>query len=69
MTIKIKTVTGLRLYFYDVERIIDKEESIFLQNTVNPFIIGINDVPGTPMGTYGMDIYRCYIKEIEVRSK
>lgn len=67
MTIKIKTITGLKLYFYDVQKIIEKENSIFLQNTTYPFIIGINDAPGAPMSTYGMDIYKCHIKEIIVK--
>ena len=66
MTVKIITNDDLKLNFYDVEKIIEKENSLFLQNTVYPFVIGFNNLPGTPMSTYGIDIYRAYIKKIEI---
>lgn len=66
MTVKIKTTTGCSINFYEVERIIEKEDTIFLQNAVSPFIIGIDGFAGTPMSTYGIDIYRYYVKEIKV---
>lgn len=66
MTVRITTREDLKINFYEVEKIIEKENSIFLQNTVNPFIIGIAGTTGTPMSTYGIDIYRAYIKKIEI---
>ena len=66
MTIRILTITNLKLNFYDVEKIIEKEDSLFLQNTVHPFLIGIGGHSGTPMSTYGVDIYKYYIKKIDV---
>lgn len=67
MTIKITTITNLKLNFYDVEKIIEKENSLFLQNTAYPFIIGVGSVPGTPMSTYGIDIYKDYIADIKIK--
>ena len=66
MTIRITTHQGLKLNFYDVEKIIEKENSFFLQNTAYPFVIGINDIMGTPISTYGIDIHKNYIEKLSV---
>ena len=68
MTINMITHTNSKINIYQVVDMIESDDKIILySDRKNEMLIGIDDLPGTPIGTHTMTIYKCAIINIKVK--